>query len=202
MPTMPRRHLPMVAPFPSTLVGLMPAEVATTSAALAEREEAHDAAVRNLNEARAVAERAPAEDHQAAKVAAAEGKKLPKEQTPAAEAKLADAERTAAAQYDPRADTGYQFLAELRTHHGEVKEALDNEIENNAAQAEDTLSHLEAVLVRARVLQGARNALGDTAGDTLAGRNASFSLRNRRPTADPLNRELRALLDQLREALA
>jgi hypothetical protein len=194
-----RERLPAlggVLPLPDDLMPLAPDEIRAASEHFADAQVRHRQALADLRGAREAAEQAARADREAAAVAVAEGKSVPKPTEPAARARAAGAERVAPAAEELARRAQGEFVRALRAHLAEFRATVEGELAQARATLDALLADAETALARGRYL---RALLAELDPHELTGRRVSFAPRSPKRG---LGSEVDAAFDTLRAVVS
>lgn len=199
--TRPRKQARLggVDPLPADMLDLAPESVREASESFRIALERSREAAAAVKDAAAAVETAHRQDRHAAAEAELTGKRIPKAATPAAEARLAEARRSAEGAALAATQRQHQFLGCLLANLADLRQRAELELEQVAP---DTTSHIEAVerlTIRRSRARRLLAELGD--GAWLQGRSAAFHVGSSRRRHDPLAGPLREQFDALRRQL-
>lgn len=189
-----------VDPLPLELVDLAPPAVAEASQMFAGALEHHRQALARARECEAALDASRREDRHGASQAELEGKSLPKAAAPAAEARLADARRSADGAQAAAQERQGSYLRGLSDHLGAIREAAEAELVGVAESMQGAVQQVEDALVRRARCHRLLHELGD--GSYLGGRAAQFNIApGGRHRHDPIAGKLREQVEDLRRSL-
>lgn len=167
---------------------------------LAEVRDRLEVARRELADARAAFDQAVADDRAAAIAAAEDDSPTPKAAAPKAQAKVEDGERHLHALEALTIKRSDRYLAKVVEDHETLRESATTEIQRTIPEVEAAVAELASKLILIGDCELILKELGD--GEWLRGRSVQFEpARSTRHGRDPLDADVRSLLDALLEKL-